>query len=105
MPARSPGHPRSAQGQHGVQLSGTEAVVQQERAGIQAPHELRHGLPACFEQRAKLRLVDGGRHPVSKTGVPSKGGITRSHRKASEKLILRRRKFGKHQQRPQTVSV
>ena len=48
---------------------------------------------------------NGGRHPVSKTGVPSKGGITRSHRKHSEKLILRRRKFGKHQQRPQTVNV
>src|SRR6476646_7515398 len=48
---------------------------------------------------------NGGRHPVSKTGVPSKGGITRSKRKNSEKLILRRRKFGKQQQRPQTVSV
>jgi large subunit ribosomal protein L2 len=48
---------------------------------------------------------NGGRHPVSKTGVPSKGGITRSHKKHSEKLILRRRKFGKHQQRPQTVSA
>jgi large subunit ribosomal protein L2 len=48
---------------------------------------------------------NGGRHPVSKTGVPSKGGITRSHRKNSEKLILRRRKFGTHQQRPQTVSL
>ena len=48
---------------------------------------------------------NGGRHPVSKTGVPSKGGITRHSRKASDKLILRRRKFGKHQQRPQTVSV
>jgi large subunit ribosomal protein L2 len=47
---------------------------------------------------------NGGRHPVSKTGVPSKGGITRSKRKNSEKLILRRRKFGKHQQRPQTVN-
>jgi len=48
---------------------------------------------------------NGGRHPVSKTGVPSKGGITRSPRAKSEKLILRRRKFGKHQQRPQTVNV
>jgi large subunit ribosomal protein L2 len=48
---------------------------------------------------------NGGRHPCSKTGVPSKGGITRSPRKNSEKLILRRRKFGTHQQRPQTVSV
>jgi large subunit ribosomal protein L2 len=48
---------------------------------------------------------NGGRHPVSKTGVPSKGGITRSSSKHSEKLILRRRKFGKHQVRPQTVNV
>ncbi len=47
---------------------------------------------------------NGGRHPVSKTGVPAKGGITRSPRKASEKMILRRRKFGKFQQRPQNVS-
>jgi len=48
---------------------------------------------------------NGGRHPVSKTGVPSKGGITRNPRKNSEKLILRRRKFGTHQQRPQTVNL
>ena len=48
---------------------------------------------------------NGGRHPCSKTGVPSKGGITRKPRKNSEKLILRRRKFGTHQQRPQTVNV
>jgi len=48
---------------------------------------------------------NGGRHPVSKTGVPAKGGITRSPRKNSEKLILRRRKFGTHQQRPQTVNL
>jgi large subunit ribosomal protein L2 len=48
---------------------------------------------------------NGGRHPVSKTGVPSKGGITRRPRKNSDKLILRRRKFGKHQQRPQTVNL
>jgi large subunit ribosomal protein L2 len=48
---------------------------------------------------------NGGRHPVSKTGVPAKGGITRSPKKQSEKLILRRRKFGKFQQRPQTVNV
>jgi len=48
---------------------------------------------------------NGGRHPVSKTGVPAKGGITRDPKKHSEKLILRRRKFGKHQQRPQTVNV
>lgn len=49
--------------------------------------------------------ANGGRHPVSKTGVLAKGGITRSPRKASEKLILRRRKFGTHQQRPQTVNI
>jgi large subunit ribosomal protein L2 len=48
---------------------------------------------------------NGGRHPVSKTGVLAKGGKTRNARKGSEKLILRRRKFGKHQQRPQTVNV
>jgi large subunit ribosomal protein L2 len=48
---------------------------------------------------------NGGRHPVSKTGVLAKGGKTRKPRKHSEKLILRRRKFGKHQQRPQTVNV
>jgi large subunit ribosomal protein L2 len=48
---------------------------------------------------------NGGRHPVSRTGVPAKGGITRSRKKNSEKLILRRRKFGTHQQRPQTVSM
>jgi large subunit ribosomal protein L2 len=49
--------------------------------------------------------ANGGRHPVSKTGVLAKGGKTRKPRKHSEKLILRRRKFGKHQQRPQTVNV
>jgi len=49
--------------------------------------------------------ANGGRHPCSKTGVLAKGGITRSPRKNSDKLILRRRKFGTHQQRPQTVSV
>jgi len=48
---------------------------------------------------------NGGRHPVSKTGVPAKGGITRHPRKHSDKLILRRRKFGKFQQRPQTVNM
>jgi large subunit ribosomal protein L2 len=49
--------------------------------------------------------ANGGRHPCSKTGVLAKGGITRNPRKNSEKLILRRRKFGTHQQRPQTVNV
>ena len=48
---------------------------------------------------------NGGRHPVSKTGVPAKGGITRNPRAKSEKLILRRRKMGKFQQRPQTVKA
>jgi large subunit ribosomal protein L2 len=48
---------------------------------------------------------NGGRHPVSRTGVPAKGGITRNPRKNSEKMILRRRKFGPYQQRPQTVNV
>ena len=49
--------------------------------------------------------TNGGRHPCSQTGVLAKGGKTRSPRKLSERLILRRRKFGKHQQRPQTVSI
>ena len=48
---------------------------------------------------------NGGRHPVSRTGVPAKGGITRDRNKASEKFILRRRKMGKHQRRPVTVNV
>ena len=34
----------------------------------------------------------GGRHPVSPTGVLAKGGKTRRKRKASNKLILRRRR-------------
>ncbi|HQY87042.1 MAG TPA: 50S ribosomal protein L2 [Tepidisphaeraceae bacterium] len=48
---------------------------------------------------------NGGRHPVSKTGVPAKGGITRKSKKLSEQYILRRRKMGKFQQRPQTVKA
>ena len=48
---------------------------------------------------------NGGRHPVSRTGVPAKGGITRKPGKASEKYILRRRKMGLHQRRPVTVNV
>ncbi len=48
--------------------------------------------------------TNGGRHPCSKTGVLAKGGKTRNPRKLSERLIMRRRKFGKHQQRPQTVN-
>ena len=47
---------------------------------------------------------NGGRQPVSRTGVPAKGGITRKKGKASEKFILRRRKMGKHQRRPVTVN-
>jgi len=35
---------------------------------------------------------NGGRHPCSPTGVPAKGGKTRSRRKPSNKRIIRRRK-------------
>ena len=48
---------------------------------------------------------NGGRHPVSRTGVPAKGGVTRDKNKASEKFILRRRKMGSHQRRPVTVNA
>ena len=48
---------------------------------------------------------NGGRQPVSRTGVPSKGGVTRDKKKASEKFILRRRKMGKHQPRKVTVNA
>ena len=48
---------------------------------------------------------NGGRHPVSKTGVPAKGGVTRDPNARSEKLILRRRKMGRFQQRPQGVKA
>ena len=34
----------------------------------------------------------GGRHPVSPTGVPAKGGSTRKHKKASNSAIVRRRR-------------
>ncbi|MEE9557039.1 MAG: 50S ribosomal protein L2, partial [Candidatus Adiutricales bacterium] len=34
----------------------------------------------------------GGRHPVTPWGVPTKGYKTRSKRKASDKLIVKRRK-------------
>jgi len=34
----------------------------------------------------------GGRHPVSRTGVPAKGGRTRKRRKASNRAIVRRRR-------------
>ena len=35
---------------------------------------------------------NGGRHPVSRTGVPAKGGKTRKQKKYSRKLIIRPRK-------------
>ena len=41
------------------------------------------------------RTGGGGRHPVSPTGKPAKGGKTRSKKKASTKLIVRRRKTGR----------
>ncbi len=39
----------------------------------------------------------GGRHPVSFSGVPAKGGKTRKKRKPTSRRILRGRKRGKHQ--------
>jgi len=39
----------------------------------------------------------GGRHPVSFSGVPAKGGKTRKKRKVTSRRILRGRKKGKHQ--------
>jgi len=38
----------------------------------------------------------GGRHPCSPTGVPAKGGKTRSKRKPSNAAIVRRRRPGPH---------
>lgn len=40
----------------------------------------------------------GGRHPCSPTGKPAKGGKTRNRRKASNKLILRRRRSRRYGQ-------
>jgi large subunit ribosomal protein L2 len=40
----------------------------------------------------------GGRNPSSPTGVPAKGGKTRSKRKPGNKAIVRRRPAGAHQQ-------
>jgi large subunit ribosomal protein L2 len=40
----------------------------------------------------------GGRAPVSRTGVPSKGGPTRNRKQFSEKLIIRRRKSKRYGQ-------
>jgi len=38
----------------------------------------------------------GGRHPCSPTGKPAKGGRTRKRHKASNKLIVRRRRTKRH---------
>lgn len=40
----------------------------------------------------------GGRHPVSPTGVPAKGGFTRKRRKPSNSAIVRRRKSRRYGQ-------
>jgi len=40
----------------------------------------------------------GGRHPVSPTGMPSKGGRTRNPRKASNSAIVRRRRSRRYGQ-------
>jgi large subunit ribosomal protein L2 len=40
----------------------------------------------------------GGRHPVSPTGKPTKGGATRKRRKASDKSIVRRRRSKRYGQ-------
>jgi len=40
----------------------------------------------------------GGRHPVSPTGVPAKGGRTRTHGKPSNSAIVRRRKSRRYGQ-------
>jgi large subunit ribosomal protein L2 len=40
----------------------------------------------------------GGRHPVSPTGVPAKGGSTRKRRKSTNKAIVRRRKSRRYGQ-------
>ena len=40
----------------------------------------------------------GGRHPVSPTGVPAKGGRTRKHGKPSNSAIVRRRKSRRYGQ-------
>ena len=41
------------------------------------------------------RTGGGGRHPVSPTGKPAKGGKTRSRKKSSSAFIVRRRKTGR----------
>jgi large subunit ribosomal protein L2 len=40
----------------------------------------------------------GGRHPVSPTGVPAKGGATRKRRKPSNASIVRRRRSRRYGQ-------
>ena len=40
----------------------------------------------------------GGRHPVSPTGVPAKGGPTRQKRKPSNQAIVRRRRSKRYGQ-------
>jgi large subunit ribosomal protein L2 len=40
----------------------------------------------------------GGRHPVSPTGVPAKGGATRNRKKASNSSIVRRRRSRRYGQ-------
>jgi large subunit ribosomal protein L2 len=40
----------------------------------------------------------GGRHPVSPTGLPAKGGATRKRRKPSNRAIVRRRKSKRYGQ-------
>ncbi|GAB6164797.1 50S ribosomal protein L2 [Thermostilla marina] len=42
----------------------------------------------------------GGRHPVSPTGKPTKGGRTRKRRKASNRAIIRRRRSKRYGQLP-----
>ncbi len=54
------------------------------------PHDHPHG---GGEGRTK-----GGRHPVSPTGVPAKGGRTRRPRKPSNSAIIRRRKSRRYGQ-------
>tara|TARA_B100000676_G_scaffold172661_1_gene169735 strand:- start:698 stop:883 length:186 start_codon:yes stop_codon:yes gene_type:complete len=40
----------------------------------------------------------GGRHPVSPSGVPAKGGATRQRRKPSNAAIVRRRRTRRYGQ-------
>jgi large subunit ribosomal protein L2 len=54
------------------------------------PHDHPHG---GGEGRTK-----GGRHPVSPTGVPAKGGPTRNRRKPSNAAIVRRRRSRRYGQ-------